>query len=147
MTITEDILVECPPAIAFDVMADARNETEWNGDVSRAEMTTDGPVGVGSRFVTVHGAPLGQIESTITTFERPQRLEFSSTSKRMDLDISLVFAEEGSGTVVHGTYVPKPRGVMAALFPLLKPMIRRSMAKQHQNLKALCESRAQAPDA
>lgn len=146
MTITEDIHIDCPPAIAFDLMADVRNETQWNGDVSRAEMSTDGPVGLGSRFVTVHGPPLGEIESTITTFERPERLEFSAASKRMDLAISLTFAEEGSGTIVHGTYRPKPRGVMAALFPLLRPMIRRNMAKQHQKFKALCESRAQSPD-
>ncbi len=139
MTITEDLHIECPPEIAFDVMADARNETKWNADVSRAEMTTDGPVGLGSRFITVHGAPLGDIESTSTTFARPERLDFSSTSTRMDLAISLTFTAEGSGTRMQGTYVPKPRGVMAVLFPLLRPMIRRSMAKQHQSLKALCD--------
>ncbi len=146
MTITEEIHVECPPEIAFDVMADVRNETEWNGDVSRAEMTTDGPVGLGSRFITVHGPPLGDIESTITTFERPARLEFNAASKRMDLAISLTFVAAGSGTVMHGTYVPKPRGVMAVLFPLLRPMIRRNMAKQHQDFKALCETRAASTD-
>ena len=146
MTITEEIHIECPPEIAFDLMADIRNETEWNDDVSRAEMTTEGPVGQGARFITVHGPPLGDIESTITTFERPQRLEFSAASKRMDLAISLTFAESGSGTMMRGTYVPKPRGLMAALFPLLRPMIRRNMGKQHQSFKALCESRAKSTD-
>ena len=142
MTITEDIHIQCPPAIAFDLMADVRNEAGWNDDVSRAEMTTDGPVGLGSRFITVHGRPLGEVESTITSFERPERLEFRAASKRLDLAISLTFSETGSGTVVHGTYEPKPRGIMAALFPLLRPMIKRDMAKQHQNFRALCESRA-----
>lgn len=32
---------------------------------------------------------------------------------------------------------------MAVLFPLLRPMIRRDMGKQHENLKALCESQTQ----
>lgn len=147
MTITETLHIDCPPSIAFDTMADVRNEAQWNDGVSRADMTTDEPIGQGSRFVTVHGAPLGDIASTITTFDRPHRLEFSATSKRMDLAVALTFTDSGSGTTMHGTFVPKPKGVMALLFPLLRPMIRRDMAKQHQKLKALCEAQAQSPDA
>lgn len=41
MRITEDLHIECAPATAFDLMADVRNETQWNDDVSRAELTTD----------------------------------------------------------------------------------------------------------
>jgi hypothetical protein len=48
--------------------------------------------------------------------------------------------DTGSGTLVHGTFDPTPKGIMRVLLPLLRPMIRRDMAKQHQNLKALCES-------
>ncbi len=147
MTITEDLHIDCAPAIAFDLMADVRNETRWNDGVSRAELITDEPVAEGSQFVTDHGGPLGQIESTITVFDRPERLEFSATSNRMDLAISFTFTEAGSGTLVHGTFDPKPKGVMAVLFPLLRPMIRRDMAKQHQHLKAFCESQAQSSGA
>ena len=143
MTFTEDLNIECPLERAFDVMADIRNETQWNDGVSKAELTTEEPIGHGSRFVTDHGSPLGQIESTITRFDRPDRLEFAATSKRMDLDISFTFTEVASGTLVHGTFEPRPKGIMALLFPLLRPMIRRDMAKQHQNLKALCESQSQ----
>lgn len=140
MAIFEERRIECAPVTVFDLMADVRNEAQWNDGVSRAELTTEEPVGEGSRFLTDHGGPLGQIESTITVFDRPRRLEFGATSKRMDLAISFTFTEAGSGTLVHGTFDPKPKGVMAVLFPLLRPMIRRDMAKQHQQLKALCES-------
>ena len=140
MRITEDLEIGCAPATAFDAMADVRNETEWSHDVSSAELTTGEPVGQGSQFVTEHGPQLGPIESTITTFDRPERLEFSATSKRLDLAISFTFTETDSGTHVDGTFDPKPKGVMTVLFPLLRPMIRRDMAKQHQNLKAFCES-------
>ncbi|MFW2336060.1 SRPBCC family protein [Ilumatobacter sp.] len=142
MTFTENLRMDCAPATVFDVLADVRNETQWNDGVSRAELITDEPVGHGSKFVTDHGRPLGQIESTITRFDRPDRLEFEATSSRMDLAISFTFTEDDSGTLVHGTFDPKPKGVMAVLFPLLRPMIRRDMAKQHQNLKALCEAQS-----
>ena len=147
MRMTEDLPINCPPATAFDLMADVRNEKQWNDDVSRAELTTDEPIGHGSTFVTDHGAPLGQIESTITTFDRPGRLEFDATSKRMDLAISFTFTETASGTLVHGEFDPKPKGIMAVLFPVLRPMIRRGMAKQHQNFKALCEAQGESPGA
>ncbi len=146
MSITEELHIDCPPHIVFDCMADVRNEAEWNDDVSRATMTSEGPVGQGSEFVTVHGAPLGDIASKITTYERPGRLEFSATNKRMDMNLSLTFIPTGSGTTMSLTVVPEPKGVMRALFPLLRPMIRRDMAKQHQNLKSLCEQRAQTPE-
>lgn len=147
MRMTEDLPIDCPPATAFDLMADVRNEPQWNDDVSRAELTTGEPVGHGSQFVTHHGPPLGQIESTITVFERPARLEFDATSKRMDLAIAFTFTETASGTLVHGEYDPKPKGIMAVLFPVLRPMIRRGMAKQHQHFKALCEAQGQSPNA
>lgn len=140
MPITEDMHIDCPPVVVFDMIADVRHETEWNDGVSKAALISGEPVGNGTRFMTVHGRPLGEIESTITTFERPSLLEFSATSKRMDLAVSFAFTESGSGTDVHGTFDPRPKGIMALLFPLLRPMIRRDMAKQHQNLKALCES-------
>lgn len=142
MTITEDLQIDSARAAVFDLMADVRNETRWNEDVSRAELLTGEPVGQGSRFVTDHGGPLGQIESTITVFDRPDRLDFEATSKRMDLAISFTFTDSGSETLLHGTFDPKPKGVMAVLFPLLRPMIRRDMAKQHQRFKALCEARS-----
>ncbi len=142
MTFTENLRMDCAPATVFDLLADVRNETQWNDGVSRAELITDEPVGHGSKFVTDHGRPLGQIESTITGFDRPDRLEFEATSSRMDLAISFTFTEDDSGTLVQGTFGPKPKGIMAVLFPLLRPMIRRDMAKQHEHLKALCEAQS-----
>ena len=99
----------------------------------------------GSQFVTDHGPPLGQIESTITVFDRPARLEFDATGKRMDLAISFTFTETDSGSLVHGKFDPKPKGIMMVLFPVLRPMIRRGMAKQHQKLKTLCEAQGRSP--
>ncbi len=145
MTITEDLHIACAPVTAFDLMADVRNETQWNEGVSRAELTTEEPIGEGSRFVTDHGGPLGQVESTITVFDRPGRLEFGATSKRMDVAIAYTYTEAGPGTLAHGTFDPKPKGILAVLFPLLRPMIRRDMAKQHQRFKELCEAEAQLP--
>ena len=146
MTFTMDWLIDCPPTTAFDLMADVRNETRWNDGVSSAELLTAEPVGPGSRFVTTHGWPLGQIESTITAFTRPQRFDVRATSKAMDLALSATFAETGSGTSIHAEFDPAPKGLMKVLLPLLLPMIRRDLDRQHQHFKALCESEARSLD-
>jgi hypothetical protein len=35
MAITEELHIDCAATTVFDLMADARNETRWNGSVSR----------------------------------------------------------------------------------------------------------------
>lgn len=142
MSITEEMHVNCPPATAFDLMADVRKLTEWNEGASKAEMTTAGPIGQGSRFIAVNRGQ--EMESTITTFDRPERLEFSVTGKAMDVSGAFHFTEAGAGTTLFIEFQPHPKGIMKILFPVLKPLIRRDLAKQHLRFKAFCESQTQS---
>lgn len=143
MAITQTMTMTCPPEVAFDLMSDVRNEARWNDGTRRVEMLTDGPVGRGSRFVTDIGPPLGEIDVTIAVFDRPERLEFDSTSRAMDLTITFRISSSSGVTTMVGDFVPSPKGVMRLLFPLLKPMIARDMAKNHAKFEALCEATAQ----
>ena len=92
MTFTEDLRIDCAPSTAFDLLADVRNETQWNDGVSQADLMTDEPVGLGSKFVTDHGSPLGKIESTITArislgqSDRQTTLALPSVAPRPDDD-------------------------------------------------------------
>ena len=94
MGITEEMHIDCPPATAFDLMADVRQLTEWNEGASRAEMTSAGPIGQGSRFVAVNRGQ--EMESTITRFDRPERLDFSVTGKTMAVAAVFRFTEAGA---------------------------------------------------
>lgn len=143
MTITEELHINCPPSTAFDLMADVRKLTEWNKGVSRAEMTTADPVGQGSTFVTVNRGQ--EMESTITTCDRPRRLDFMVTGKTMTVAARFDFDSADSGTKLVIEFDPAPKGVFKLLFPVLKPIIRRDLAKQHQKFKTFCEAKHQ-PD-
>ena len=138
MAFTEEMRIDCPSTTVFDLMADARNETRWNGSVSRAELVTDEPIGEGSRFVVVNRGR--EDEVTITVFDRPERLEFAVTSKAMDIDIGYTFAEEDGTTTAVGNFDARPKGFMKVLLPLLMPVIKRDLAKQHTKFKSLCET-------
>ncbi len=122
---------------AFDLMADARNEVRWNTGVSSVQLETSGPIGEGSRFLVVDKR--GQHEATITSFDRPNRITFVSRDAQMDVDIELVFTEVDGVTTITGTFDAETRGLMKLLFPFLKPLIRRQIAKEHVNFARLCE--------
>ena len=53
MTLKEQLHINCPPAVAFDLMADVRKLTDWNDGASSAEMISSEPIGRGSAFVVV----------------------------------------------------------------------------------------------
>lgn len=144
MTMTEQMHIDCPPATAFDLMADVRKLTDWNDGASKAVMKSAGPIGQGSKFITVNRGQ--ELESTITTFDRPERLDFSVTGKAMDVDAAFHFTEAGAGTGLVIEFDPHPKGIMKILFPVLKPLIRRDLIKQHLKFKAFCESQDQSRD-
>jgi polyketide cyclase/dehydrase/lipid transport protein len=138
MEFTEEMNIDCPSTTVFDLMADVRNELRWNEGISRAELTTDEPVGEGSQFVVVDRR--GEHEATITVFDRPERLEFALRGKSMDVAIKYTYTETDGRTTSVGTFNAQPKGFMKVLLPLLMPLIKRDVAKQHVNFRTLCES-------
>jgi len=144
MAITEEMHIECAPATAFDLMADVRNVTRWNSSVSSAELTSNEPIGEGSQFLTVN--KIQEQDIAITAFDRPRRVDFTVSGPRMDIPTTFTFTEADGGTALVGSFDVRPKGLMSFFFPLLKPMVRRELSKQHVKFKQLCESQAQSDD-
>jgi len=137
---TDEMHIDSPSTTVFDLLADVRNEMQWNEGVSRVELLSDEPIGQGSRSLVEDRR--GEHEVAITVFERPERVEFARTSKQMDVAIKYTFAETDGTTTAVGTFDARPKGFMKVLLPLLIPMIKRDIAKQHVNFKKLCETPA-----
>jgi hypothetical protein len=129
--------VHCSPEHAFDLMADARNETAWNSQVSRSELLSGEPVALGSRFLTVNRGQ--EYQATISTYARPNRLAFEVTGSRMDITASFDLHEHQGTTHLHGAFDFRPKGAMRLFFPLMAPLVRRDLQQQSARFKALCE--------
>jgi carbon monoxide dehydrogenase subunit G len=134
--VTSTLQVACPPDQVFDMLADLRNETQWNDRVSSAELRSAEPIELGSHFEIVNGG--SRYEVTITTYERPSRLVLEA-SGNPDLTIAYTFVPAGEGTRLDSDYDFRPRGALKVLLPLLSPVIRRDVPRQQASLKALCE--------
>jgi uncharacterized protein YndB with AHSA1/START domain len=128
--------IACPPEQVFDTLADLRNEAQWNSRVSTAELRSTEPIGEGSRFAIVNGGTPYDI--TITTYERPSRLVLEARGKP-ELTVAYRFTPTDEGTQLESEFDFRPTGALKVLFPLLGPVIRRDVPKQHASLKALCE--------
>ena len=136
MRVTTTTRIACPPENVFDLLADLRNDTQWNSRVSRAELRSSEPIGLGSRFAIVNGGT--PYDVTITSYDRPSRLVFEASGKP-DLTIACTFTPRGDETELESDFDFRPRGALRVLFPLLAPVIRRDVPKQYASFKALCE--------
>lgn len=136
----EEVFVHCDPTTAFDLLADLRNETRWSKGVSVAELRSEGPVGEGSRFLTVYRGL--ENESTIVEFDRPERLVVATTSDWMDIDTTYTFTgANGSTRLVVSTNV-RPKGFTSVLSPVLPWIMRREVAKKYATFKQACENQS-----
>ena len=136
MHVTATTRIACPPEDVFDMLADLRNDRKWNSRVSRAELRSPEPIGLGSRFAIVNGGT--EYVVTITSYDRPSRLVFEASGKP-DLTIACALTRSGDETELESDFDFRPRGALKLLFPLLAPVIRRDVPKQFASLKALCE--------
>ena len=136
MRVTAATRIACPPGRVFDTLADMRNELQWNSRVSSAELRSDEPIELGSRFSIVNGGR--PYDVTITTFERPSRLVFEANGQP-DLTIAYTLMPTAEGTDLESDFDFRPTGASKLLFSLLAPVIRRDVPKQYASLKALCE--------
>jgi hypothetical protein len=118
------------------MVADLRNEARWSSRVSKAELQSDEPIGLGSRFAMVNGGAAYDV--TITTYDRPSRLVLEA-SGNPDLTIAYAFTPTAEGTDLESEFDFRPKRFLKVLFPLLAPVVRRDVPKQHASLKALCE--------
>ena len=136
MRVTTTTRIARPPEDVFDMLADLRNDTQWNSRVSSAELRSPEPIGLGSRFAIVNGGTAYDV--TITSYDRPSRLVLEASGKP-DLTIACTLAPTGEGTELKSDFDFRPRGALKVFFPLLAPVIRRDVPKQYASFKALCE--------
>jgi uncharacterized protein YndB with AHSA1/START domain len=134
--VTTTTRISCPPENVFDIVADLRNDPEWNSRVSSAELRSPEPIGLGSRFAVVNGGT--PFDVTITSYDRPSRLVLEASGKP-DLTIACTLTPTDESTALESDFDFRPRGALKVVFALLGPVIRRDVPKQYASLKALCE--------
>jgi hypothetical protein len=146
-----EIVIERPVEEVFDYVADERHGPSFNRRISRVELLTPGPIGVGSRFGVEVTMMRRVFDMTVefTVFERPQRLGSVSRSlprggkgRPLLTEGSLSFDPVPEGTRMRWSWQVETPGAMRLLVPLVARMGRRQERRVWGSLKRLLEERA-----
>lgn len=138
-------LIECgidiarPAAEVFDYACDVRRELEWNPRMLRAEILTEPPVGVGSRFHAVFGAGVGDTIIETTGYSPPRWWTARSTSRWLDTRFTGEVTDTSQGCRLVVRTELAPHGPVRLLAPFLHRIMRSSWDHNLTAIKALLE--------
>ena len=137
------IVIERPVEDVFDFVADQRNEPSYNRSMSESRLLTGEPIGRGSRFAATmrsRGRTLSMVTET-TAFDRPRRLESTTTVAGTVVAGSLTFEPVGRSTRMSWDWQVRPGGAMRLLSPLLAVLGSRMERRIWAGLKRRMEDR------
>ena len=129
---------ERPAEDVFDFLADLRNEKRWNPRVRQLTLATPGPIAAGSVFRGEYQG-LGTLVTTLTEYDRPNRIGFRSEGPRAQLEGVFTIGPNGRGAAVTLDATVQPRGLLALLAPVMGPAFRRQNAAAAVRLTRLLE--------
>ena len=141
--IAGSIVIDRPVEDVFDMVADSRNEPSYNPAMSECRLLTGEPVGVGSRFASTmrsRGRELSMV-SELTAYDRPRRLESTTTGAGTVVTGSLTFEAAGPSTRMSWDWQVRPSGAMRLMTPLVAIMGGRMERRIWSGLKRRLEDR------
>jgi uncharacterized protein YndB with AHSA1/START domain len=141
MLVRGEIVINRPIDEVFDYVADERNEPNYNPQMTLAEMVTQEPIGVGSKFHCVMaGARATDVAVEFTEFVRPSRLGSTSHISNMDINGTLLFESQGQSTNLKWLWNIKPHGFLKLLGPMVHRMGERQELAIWTGLKKVMEA-------
>jgi uncharacterized protein YndB with AHSA1/START domain len=139
------IVINRPVKQVFAVMADARNQPQWDPGLLEARLMPDGPVSIGTKITEVRKFMGRTSENTgeVVEFEPNARITRKSVdSPNMTVMGTLTFTSTSNGTKVSWRWDLQ----FSVFFTLVGPLIANGMKKgaeaSLQGLKEMLESGA-----
>ncbi len=145
-TVVSSVQVDRPPGEVFGYLADVARHGDWSPKAYRVEGIAPGEqVVMGSRFTSYGWLPNDKDHRNdveVTEVQAPSRLVLTSTDRGERFISTFTLVPVGGGTQVERVMdMPRPRGVVGALFPLIAMfLVKPDVAKGLGKLKAALEA-------
>ena len=128
------------PETLFAYLADLGNVAEWQAGVTRAQRTSDGPMGVGSTAI-VSRELMGQrleVPLTVNEFEPPRRIGIGSvvSGVRAQAVLDLASADEGSATDLAFAMEIRGSGLTSFMEPMIASAARSDIDASLERIRA-----------
>lgn len=132
--------IPAPPDEVFAYLADLDNVAEWQGGVTAARRTSEGPMGVGAT-ATVTRQLMGQrldAPLTVNEFDPPRRLGIGSevSGVRAQATLDLVPAEDGTATDLAFAMEIRGSGLTAFMEPMIASAARGDIDASLERVRA-----------
>jgi hypothetical protein len=141
--------VDAPPDVVFDVAADLANAADHIDGITKIEMLTDGPIGVGMKFreTRVMFGREHTEEMEVTAFNRPTSYTVEATSCGCHFASTFRFTPKDGGTEMVLDTKSKPLSlfakIMSPLSGLMMGAMKKAMEQDMFGVKQVAEARAQ----
>jgi len=135
MKITTDCQINAPVAEVFEMFSDLQQLEEHVQAITRIELLTSGPVGVGTKFKetrVMFGKESSEVME-ISRFSPPEHLREEAHSHGMHYVSDWTFQEENGLTTVTITFRGQAQTLTAKLMGLMFSFMAGSMKKAFQN--------------
>ena len=137
-----DIIIKRPMDEVFDFCADERNEPRYNPQMTHAELTSSGAIGLGTQFNAEMRTVGRTVAMTIewTAYDRPRRLASWTRLPGMDIRGELRFEPVAGGTRMQWEWDLEPHGALKLMGPMITLMGRRQERTIWASLKRVLEA-------
>lgn len=134
--------IAAPPQVVFDVLADPTRATAFLENITASEKLTDGPIGVGTRFLetrVVHGKE-ASAELFVSAYEPCAHVGISTEAEGITVEYRYRLAPEGEGTRLTWTCELRADGLRRLMLPMVAGIMKKEDGDHLQRLKAYLES-------
>ncbi len=135
--------IDRPRDEVFAYFTDLDQAVEWIPDVTRVEILTDGPVGVGTRYRELRWTSKGEarIDMEVTAIEPPARYSAAFDQGGYTATFNYTFASEGESTRVEMACIVRAEGARSIMAPMISWLLKRQDKLQLRNLKRALEKK------
>ncbi|HEX7172677.1 MAG TPA: SRPBCC family protein [Candidatus Limnocylindria bacterium] len=132
--------IPAPPDEVFAYLADLDNVADWQGGVTAAHRTSDGPMGVGSTASVTRQLMGQRLEAplTVNEFEPPRRIGIGSevSGVKAQAILDLVPADEGRATELAFAMEIRGSGLTSFMEPMIASAARGDIEASLERVRA-----------
>jgi carbon monoxide dehydrogenase subunit G len=141
--ISNSVAIRCKPEEAFDYLSDHRSELEWTPGIESTGKLTDGPVGLGTRYLAKWKSAPEAVEVEAIAYDRPHGWPVHNGGP-VEVTVTILVEPTAEGTLLSSDVDARPHGWFRLVFPLFLVKIRKEEAANRTHIKAALERRAAA---
>ncbi len=143
MKFEQSVSIDRPIGEVFAYVTDYDTHLQWQSGLVEAKVTSEGPLGVGSRYTYVAQMLGRRLETAgeITEHEPPRKHWWKATSGPFPkFEGGFLFEDVNGGTKVTMHAEGEPGGFFKLAEPLAARMVRRQLETSLNNLKDVLEA-------